>query len=127
MPGRIGVDLIHVSRLRWEPHSGLGELVEQTPGYHIDADGFVYSDAYSAQHIAKLRKQIDRRFHSPLHVAGVIMKLTAEHTLAHNGQGGVDDSHLPDADHRHAGAPEGEQGDGQAGELTGTARLSRLG
>ncbi len=71
----IGVDLIHVSRLRNEPYSGLSELVEQTPGYHIDADGFVYSDAYSAQHIANLRKRIDRRFHSPLHVAGVVLKL----------------------------------------------------
>ena len=71
----IGVDLIHVSRLRNEPYSGLSELVEQTPGYHIDADGFVYSDDYSAQHIANLRKRIDRRFHSPLHVAGVVIKL----------------------------------------------------
>ena len=35
----IGVDLIHVSRLRNEPYSGLSELVAQTPGYHIDADG----------------------------------------------------------------------------------------
>lgn len=72
----IGVDLIHVSRLRSEPHSGLRELVEQTPGYHIDADGFVYSDGYSAQHIANLRKRIDLRFHSPLQVAGVVIKLT---------------------------------------------------
>jgi radical SAM superfamily enzyme YgiQ (UPF0313 family) len=72
----IGLDLIHVSRLRNEPYSGLSELVEQTPGYHIDADGFVYSDDYSAQHIASLRKQIDRRFHSPLHVAGVVVKLS---------------------------------------------------
>ena len=71
----IGVDLIHVSRLRSEPYSGLRELVAQTPGYHIDADGFVYSDAYSAQHIAELRKQIDRRFHTPWHVAGVVIKL----------------------------------------------------
>jgi radical SAM superfamily enzyme YgiQ (UPF0313 family) len=71
----IGVDLIHVSRLRREPYSGLSELVEQTPGYHIDADGFVYSDDYSAQHIANLRKRIDRRFYSPLHVAGVVIKL----------------------------------------------------
>ena len=53
----------------------MSELVEQTPGYHIDDDGFVYSDDYSAQHIANLRKQIDRRFHSPLHVAGVVIKL----------------------------------------------------
>jgi len=72
----IGVDLIHVSRLRNEPYSGLGELVEQTPGYHIDAEGFVYSDAYSAEHIGNLRKKIDRRFHTPWQVAHVVMKLT---------------------------------------------------
>jgi len=72
----IGVDLIHVSRLRNEPYSGLSELVEQTPGYHIDAEGFVYSDDYSAQHVANLRKRIDRRFHSPLHVASVVIKLS---------------------------------------------------
>ncbi len=71
----IGVDLIHVSRLRSDPYSGLNELVEQTPGYHIDADGFVYSDEYSAQHIANLRKRIDGEFYSPLQVAGVVIKL----------------------------------------------------
>jgi hypothetical protein len=71
----IGVDLIHVSRLRSDPYSGLNELVEQTPGYHIDAEGFVYSDQYSAKYIANLRKRIDRRFYSPLHVAGVVNKL----------------------------------------------------
>jgi anaerobic magnesium-protoporphyrin IX monomethyl ester cyclase len=72
----LGVDLIHVSRLRSEPYSGLKELVAQTPGYHIDDEGFVYSDAYSAKHIAELRKRIDKRFHSPLHVAGVLFKLS---------------------------------------------------
>jgi len=71
----LGVDLIHVSRLRNEPYSGLAELVEHTPGYHIGADGFVYSDAYSAEHIANLRKQIDLRFHTPLQVARVVIKL----------------------------------------------------
>jgi radical SAM superfamily enzyme YgiQ (UPF0313 family) len=71
----IGVDLIHVSRLRSEPYSGLSELVQQTPGYHLDGDGFAYSNDYSAQHIANLRKQIDKRFHTPLHVAGVVLKL----------------------------------------------------
>jgi radical SAM superfamily enzyme YgiQ (UPF0313 family) len=71
----IGVDLIHVSRLRSDPYSGLNELVEQTPGYHVDDEGFVYSDQYSAQYIANLRKRIDRRFYSPLHVAGVVNKL----------------------------------------------------
>ena len=71
----LGVDLVHVSRLRNEPYSGLRDVVERTPGYHIDADDFVYSDAYSAQHIAGLRKQIDRKFHTPWHVAGVIFKI----------------------------------------------------
>jgi len=71
----IGVDLIHVSRLRNEQYSDLSELVEQTPGYHIDPDGFVYSDAYSARHIANLRKRIDRRFYNPRQVAGVVLKL----------------------------------------------------
>ncbi len=77
----LGVDLIHVSRLRSEPHSGLQELIDQTPDYHIDAGGFVYSDRYSSAHIAGLRKQIDRWFHTPLHVARVVLKLIrAAHT-----------------------------------------------
>ncbi len=71
----MGVDLILVSLLRNEPHSGLAELVQKTPGYHIDAEGMVYSDDYSAEHINELRKQIYSRFYSPLHVAGVIFKL----------------------------------------------------
>lgn len=71
----LGVDLIHVSRLRIEPHSALGDLVKQTPGYHVDGSGFVYSEDYSSEHIANLRKRIDRRFHSPPHVAAVVIKL----------------------------------------------------
>jgi len=71
----LGVDLIHVSRLRSDPYSGLNELVAQTPGYHLDEQDFVYSDACSAQHIADLRKTIDRQFYSPRHVAGVVLKL----------------------------------------------------
>ncbi len=71
----LGVDLIHVSRLRIEPYSGLQELVDTTLGYHVDPSGFVYSDQYSAEHIAGLRKQIDRRFHTPLHVVRVVLKL----------------------------------------------------
>lgn len=71
----IGADLIHVSRLRNAPYSGLAELVGQTPGYHINADGFIYSDACPADRIAHLRKQIDRKFYSPLHVLRVTSKL----------------------------------------------------
>ncbi len=71
----LGVDLIHVSRLRIEPYSPLNELVKELPDYHVDANGFVYSDRYSSEHIANLRKRIDLRFHSPPHVATVVIKL----------------------------------------------------
>ena len=71
----IGADLIHVSRLRNEPYSGLSELIEQTPGCHVDSHRFVYSDQYSSTYIAHLRKKIDRRFYSPLHVAAVVVNL----------------------------------------------------
>ena len=71
----IGVDLIHVSRLRSEPYSGLNELVAQTPGYHINSEGYIYSDAYSAEHIANLRKRIDGRFYTSRHIARVVIKL----------------------------------------------------
>jgi len=71
----LGVDLIHVSRLRNEPYSGLGELVARTPGYHVNPRGLVYSDAYSAEHIGNLRKRIDRQFFSPWQAARVVFKL----------------------------------------------------
>jgi radical SAM superfamily enzyme YgiQ (UPF0313 family) len=71
----LGVDLIHVSRLRNEPYSGLSELIEHVPGYHINAEGLVYSDRLSSEHIANLRKRIDRQFYSPWHVARVVLKL----------------------------------------------------
>ena len=71
----IGASLIFVSRLRNEPYSGLAEVVAKTPGYHIDPRGFVYSDQYSARHIADMRKVIDKRFHTPQHVAAVVIKM----------------------------------------------------
>lgn len=71
----LGLDLILVSRLRNEPYSGLAELVKRTPGYHIDVDGYIYSDDFSARDIAELRKQIDRQFYSPLQVTRVVNKL----------------------------------------------------
>jgi radical SAM superfamily enzyme YgiQ (UPF0313 family) len=71
----LGLDLVLVSRLRNEPYSGLTELVERTPGYHVDADGFIYSDDFSSRDIAVMRNRINRQFYSPLHVARVVNKL----------------------------------------------------
>jgi hypothetical protein len=71
----LGLDLVLVSRLRNEPYSGLTELVERTPGYHVDADGFIYSDDFSSGDIAVMRNRINSQFYSPLHVARVVNKL----------------------------------------------------
>ncbi len=108
----IGVDLIHVSRLRNEPYSGLSELVEQTPGYHIDADGFVYSDDYSCP-AHREPAQADRQAVSqPAARGGRGDQAAADPALARDGQSGADDPRLPDAAHRHAGRPEVPQVDG---------------
>lgn len=80
----LGADFIFVSRLRMERHSALGELVAQSPGYHVDPDGFVYSDRYSAEHLAALRKRIDREFYTVRHVAHItrkVMRIVHRHVL----------------------------------------------
>ena len=91
----LGVDLIHVSRLRYEPYSGLSELVEQTPGYHIDDDGFVYSDDYSCP-AHRGPAQADRPAVSqPAARGGRGDQVAADPALAHDGQSGADDPRLP--------------------------------
>ena len=114
----IGVDLIHVSRLRSEPYSGLSELVAQTPGYHVDAEGFVYSDRYSSRHIADLRKRIDRQFYSPRHVARRGAQAAAGRATAGAGQGGTDDPRLSRPSIRHPGRPESAQVAGRTGKFS---------
>jgi len=56
-----------------DPYSGLKELVENMPGYHIDSDGFVYSDQYSASTSPICASGSDGEFYTPLHVAGVVL------------------------------------------------------
>ncbi len=85
------------------------------PGYHIDADGFVYSDQYSAPYIANLRKRIDGEFYSPLHVAGVVLKLMRIMNWRMLNKAVADDPRLFDGAFGHSGIPKGVQVDGQAG------------
>lgn len=71
----IGADFIYVSRLRNGPHSGLQTLVDQSPGYHIDDEGFVYSDQYSSRHLVDLRKRIEKQFFSLWHILATVYRL----------------------------------------------------
>jgi len=58
----LGLDTIALSTLRVQPYSGLDELVASSPGYHIAANGKVYSDACSVQQLRELRRRINREF-----------------------------------------------------------------
>ncbi len=60
----LGVDTIALSTLRVTPHSGLEELVANSPGYHVAANGKVYSDHCSAKQIRQLRRQMVKMFYS---------------------------------------------------------------
>ena len=105
----IGVDLIHVSRLRNEPYSGLGELVA--------------ADARLPHRRRRLRLQrrlLGRAHRRPAQadrpavphaVAGGTRGDQAARIseLAREGQGAADDPRLPDTARRHAGGAEGAQ------------------
>lgn len=59
---RIGLDTIALSVLRAGPYSGLEELISASPGYHIDPDGKIFSDACSVEDLRDMRRWIYRNF-----------------------------------------------------------------
>jgi radical SAM superfamily enzyme YgiQ (UPF0313 family) len=61
----LGLDTIALSILRFSPHSGLDELVANTPGYHVAPKGKIYSDHCSVEQLAELRRRIYRQFYTP--------------------------------------------------------------
>ncbi len=67
----LGLDTIALSTLRVSPHSGLDELVEATPGYHVGSGGKVFSDECSVKDLRNLRRQINRKFYS----AGQLLRI----------------------------------------------------
>jgi radical SAM superfamily enzyme YgiQ (UPF0313 family) len=54
----LGVDTMTLCILRNERYSGIDELVAESPGYHIAADGTVYSDRHSVQELEQLCHEI---------------------------------------------------------------------
>jgi radical SAM superfamily enzyme YgiQ (UPF0313 family) len=60
----LGLDTIALSALRSSRHSGLEELVADSPGYHISGSGKIYSDHCSGRDLRDLRRTIYRDFFS---------------------------------------------------------------
>ncbi|MBN2121073.1 MAG: B12-binding domain-containing radical SAM protein [Candidatus Omnitrophica bacterium] len=61
----IGLDSITFLKLRIEKFSPLRELVEKTPGYHIDKNDVLYSDTYSTADLKKIARRIRFSFYTP--------------------------------------------------------------
>ena len=70
----LGLDTIALSVLRSSPHSGLDELVANSPGYHVAPNGKIYSDECSVAQLGDLRKRIYRQFYTPGQIARVGIK-----------------------------------------------------
>ncbi len=70
----IGIDTLGLSMLRVSPYSGLEELVEQNPEYHIAPGGKIYSDHCPLSELRKLRRQINRQFYSTRQIIQIMGK-----------------------------------------------------
>ena len=70
----IGVDSIACNKLRVNKFSPIKKVVENTPGYHINEKGDVYSDTYSASALKKINKRIKSSFYTPVKIFKIANK-----------------------------------------------------
>jgi radical SAM superfamily enzyme YgiQ (UPF0313 family) len=70
----LGLDFMTLNILHMEENSGLAELVEGAPDYHVAEDGTIYSDHCSKSDLRAMRKLMDRRFYSARQVLGTVRK-----------------------------------------------------
>ena len=70
----IGVDTLSLSILRASPHTGLEELVANSPGYHIADSGKVYSDHCSPKELRELRRRLNGDFYNVPQVLRLLRK-----------------------------------------------------
>ena len=71
----IGADSISFQKLQVRTLSPLKEIVEKTPGYYLNPNGFVYSERYSMDDLFRIKKEIKRSFYTPYRLYKSIMKL----------------------------------------------------
>ncbi|MBI4697525.1 MAG: B12-binding domain-containing radical SAM protein [Nitrospirae bacterium] len=71
----IGADSISFQKLQVRKFSPLKEIVEKTPGYHLDINNFVYSDKYSMKDLRQIQKGIKKKFYTLKQIYRIIGKL----------------------------------------------------
>jgi len=74
----LGIDILVLSRLRALKYSPLRKIVENTPQYHIDEKGRVFSDHYSGQRLRQIFKEVKRDFYRP----GQLLKIAKKFYLS---------------------------------------------
>ncbi len=72
---RLGLDFIGLSLLRGFRDSPLSRALADGPGYRIDAEGFVVSEAVSRRDLERIKSRILRRFYTPAQVLRILVKL----------------------------------------------------
>ena len=71
----LGVDTLGLSQLRIRRYSPLLNVIKDMPNYHIGAEGKVYSDEYSSDHLRQIRRRVTREFYNVPHILRIIKKL----------------------------------------------------
>ena len=70
----IGVDFIHLNRLRYEKYSGLAEMLADNKEYYVGDKDRIYSRKYGPDEIRAILKSIRNQFFSPQHLLAVMLK-----------------------------------------------------
>lgn len=71
----IGADSISFQKLQVRKFSPLKEVAENTPGYHLDVNGFVYSDLCSMDDLRKIQKSIRKKFYTAKQLYRIFRKM----------------------------------------------------
>ena len=70
----LGLDSISYLKLRALRFTAIKDIVQETPGYHTNARGFVYSDQCSLDDLRRIGLKIRRAFYTPKRILHVVRK-----------------------------------------------------
>ena len=71
----IGADSIFPQNLQARKYSHVKELIEHMPEYHLDPEGFVYSDRYSKHELKQIERTVVKSFYTLRQKCRMIWKL----------------------------------------------------
>ena len=70
----LGLDLIHLNRLRFEKYSGIGDMLAEHPEYYVGEGSRIYSKDLGPREINSILKRIRNGFFTPGKIARALFK-----------------------------------------------------